>query len=190
VVSYLPAQKLVKDQRELSLFQQTVAEQDPGRKIQLINSWSAEYTASDFHSERLKLLAAACRDAQEIDTAVSAVTKLHQLEPDDLGVSLLILSTLQRIQTPSQEQLSLTRTAAKHLLSRSREWGLARSGLNHVVSGDTEVATDPEVQRLLDLLRVRRRQGLQKRIRKASEAEQEIRAVAEGALRWTDSRPR
>ena len=182
--SSLLAQKTIQDQREYELFTSAVAEQDADRKLQLVRTWSTEYPNSAFRDERLMLLVAACRDTQRIDEAAAAVTELYQRDPGNSSSSLLVATVLTKLANPTAQQVGMGREAAARLRASARQ--LSRPSAGSTDGQPEAFPSDPDLQRLIALLREWRREGAARQERQAQAREQQLIRLADATAEWAD----
>jgi hypothetical protein len=159
--------KKVKDQGEYDLYNNSIKalkEMDPVKGEQYLDEWLQKYPDTDYQDERLQLYG---QDGQLFDGAkntqksaeVSAKVvglgeKLLAKDPKDLTALTLIPANVQRIPSPTPDQLSAAQMAAQTLLANldslkpatatDAQWNQAKPQLQTLAKGTIEwVETKP-----------------------------------------------
>ncbi|MBI3474039.1 MAG: hypothetical protein HY013_22005 [Candidatus Solibacter usitatus] len=184
-----PAQKRIADQREYELFQRATSEASPLERIASLLEWEAAYPNTGFQRERILMFAAAYKDAGQLVNAFNRATQLLKLDPANVTAMWVIASAAPALPAPTSEQIKTTEDAANHLLSRARDISRAAVPTPVVPDAAPQRISDPETERLAELLREWRRARRIRDARGAAGMEQDLKAVAERALTWAKSPP-
>ncbi len=184
----LSAQRRMANRREYDLFRQASSDADALKRLAALREWEASYPSSDFRRERMLLFAKAYQESGQAADSFRAVVQILQLDPGDITALVLIARIGPTLETPSQDQVTAVEDAALYILKQAPE--LARAATTPpvpkqpVADATGPPASDPETERLLQMIREWRRN---RPIRTAADVESEFRAIAEPALAWARS---
>jgi hypothetical protein len=165
---------------EYNLATRIFADADPDHQIVLLREWVARYPKTDFERERLISFALAFQRAGKLSESFTCATELLNLDPNDPGALLLVVTLGPTLPSVSDHQIAMVTASAIKLLSIN----LVPSPLPANASSPEPTASsssfiDPETQRVLAFVR---------QLRKAREVrvhpEDVKRQVAEAALEW------
>jgi tetratricopeptide (TPR) repeat protein len=106
-------QKKVKDQGEYDLFNHVNTETDPAKKLQYLNEWVQKYPDSDYQEEQLRYYDQLNQPAKVLELGQKILTK----NPKDLTALTLISADVQKIPSPTPDQMMEAQTAAQSLLA-------------------------------------------------------------------------
>lgn len=112
-------EKKVKDQGEYDLFTAVTKEQDPGKKLALLNQWKEKYPDSDFKDDRLKLILTAYQQLGKPAEMYATAKELQALDPKEV-TALYWLTLLTESLPPTPDTLSTGEKAAQALLSAEK----------------------------------------------------------------------
>jgi tetratricopeptide (TPR) repeat protein len=105
-------QKKVKDQGEYDLYNNAVKETDPAKKLQYVNQWAEKYPETDFKEERLQLYDQLNQPAKVVELG----QKLLASDPKSLVALTLVAGNVQKLPSPTAEQIGSAQKAAQTLL--------------------------------------------------------------------------
>ena len=105
-------QKKVKDQGEYDLYNNAVKETDPAKKLQYVNQWAEKYPETDFKEERLQLYDQLNQPAKVVELG----QKLLASDPKSLVALTLVAGNVQKLPSPTPDQIGAAQKAAQTLL--------------------------------------------------------------------------
>lgn len=105
-------QKKVKDQGEYDLYNNAVKETDPAKKLQYVNQWAEKYPETDFKEERLQLYDQLNQPAKVMELG----QKLLASDPKSLVALTLVAGNVQKLPSPTPDQIGAAQKAAQTLL--------------------------------------------------------------------------
>ncbi|HZT33149.1 MAG TPA: hypothetical protein VFA33_24895 [Bryobacteraceae bacterium] len=108
-----PHQKRVKDQGEYDLYNSVLKETDPAKKLQYLNTWTEKYPDTDFKEERLQLYNQLNQPAKVVDLGSQLLAK----DPNNLTASYLVIVAIQKVPSPTADQVANAEKAARGLVS-------------------------------------------------------------------------
>jgi hypothetical protein len=186
----LPAssQRRWADAREYQLSQAVSVETDPVRQIELLKVWESGYPKSDFAWERGVWFAFAYKRAGRPADAFAHAVELFHLDAKNVSGSLMIAELVPLLSTASANQVKIVKQTADNLLVHATEIGRTVTAVQDAeqASAAPQGAIDPQTERVVALIREWR---VGKRLRTATDVENEIRRVAAGALDWAKGFP-
>ena len=106
-----------KDRAEYDLYNASVKEQDPNKRLALLNSWKEKYTKSDYAPERLQIYLTTCSALNQPDKVIATGNEVLQTDAKNLTALYLITLNVQRLPKPSPDDLASGEEAAKGLIS-------------------------------------------------------------------------
>jgi len=106
-----------KDRAEYDLYNAIVNEQDPSKRLALLNSWKEKYTKSDYAPERLQIDLTTCSALNQPDKVIATGNEVLQTDPKNLTALYLITLNVQRLPKPRPDDLASGEEAAKGLIS-------------------------------------------------------------------------
>ena len=134
-------QKKVKDQGEYDLYNAAVKETDPSKKLQYLNQWTEKYPDTDFQEERLQLYDQVNQPVKVIELG----EKLLASNPKSLVALTLVAGNVQKLPSPTPEQMASAQKAAQTLLDNldslkpagtpDAAWNQARPQLEGLAKG-------------------------------------------------------
>jgi tetratricopeptide (TPR) repeat protein len=137
-----PAQKNWKDRAEYDLYNGIVKEQDPNKRLTLLNSWKEKYPASDYAPERVQIYLTTYSGLNQPDKVIATGNEILQSDPKNLQALILMALNVQSLTKPSADDLNSGEKAANALVSNldtffaadkkpattnDAEWGKAKS---------------------------------------------------------------
>ena len=75
------AQKNWKDRAEYDLYNAIVKEQDPNKRLTLLNSWKEKYPASDYAPERVQIYLTTYSGLNQPDKVIATGNEILQADP-------------------------------------------------------------------------------------------------------------
>jgi tetratricopeptide (TPR) repeat protein len=114
--SQQPAQKW-KDRAEYDLYTAIAKEQDPAKRLQLLNSWKEKYPTSDLAPLRLDVFVQTYNALRQPDKVLAAGLEALQANPQDLTALYLMALNVQLLSKPSADDLAAGDKAANGILS-------------------------------------------------------------------------
>lgn len=105
-------QKKVKDQGEYDLYNNAVKETDPAKKLQYVNQWAEKYPETDFKEERLQLYDQLNQPAKVVELG----QRLLASDPKSLVALTLVAGNVQKLPSPTPDQIGAAQKAAQTLL--------------------------------------------------------------------------
>lgn len=112
-----PAKKNWKDRAEYDLYDSIIKEQDPNKRLALLNTWKEKYPTSDYSTERLQIYLTTYSSLHQADKVISTGNELLQKDPNNLTALVLVSSNVQALTKPTPEDLSSAEKAANALVS-------------------------------------------------------------------------
>jgi tetratricopeptide (TPR) repeat protein len=112
-----PAQKNWKDRAEYDLYNAIVKEQDPTKKLSLLNSWKEKYPTSDYADGRLQIYLQTYTALNQPDKVISTGNEVLAADPKNLTALYLIALNVQRLTKPTPDDLAAGEKAANGLIS-------------------------------------------------------------------------
>lgn len=106
-----------KDRAEYDLYQAITKEQDPGKRLALLNSWKEKYPTSAFVQLRNTAIVQAYAQARQPDKVMSSGAEALQANPQDFGTMYLMALNVQLLPKPTADDLALGEKAANGILS-------------------------------------------------------------------------
>ena len=110
-----PAQKNWKDRAEYDIYNAIIKEQDPAKRITLLNSWKEKYSASDYSPERLQIYVTTYAAMNQPEKVIATGSESLQNDPKNLTVLFLMAQNVLVLSKP--EDLAAGDKAANGLLS-------------------------------------------------------------------------
>ncbi len=111
-----PAQNW-KDRAEYDLYNAIVKEQDPAKRLPLLNSWKEKYPTSDFAALRQDVFVQTYAALRQPDKVIAAGNEALQANPKDLTALYLMALNVQLLSKPSADDLAAGEKAANGILS-------------------------------------------------------------------------
>jgi tetratricopeptide (TPR) repeat protein len=105
-----------KDEREYALVQQAVAERDAAKRLQTLETWTAEYADTGLVKLRAQLYLQAYREAGRTPQAIGAAEKLLAIEPGDFAARYTLAALAPVLGDVSADALTRAETSARALL--------------------------------------------------------------------------
>jgi len=112
-----PAQKNWKDRAEYDLYNAITKEQDPKKRLDLLNSWKEKYPTSDYAPERLQIYMTTYSALNQPDKVISTGNELLQTDPNNLTALILMASNAQNPNANKPEDLDAGQKAANALIA-------------------------------------------------------------------------
>jgi len=106
-----------KDRAEYDLFDAIQKEQDPKKKVGLLNQWKEKYPGSEFKKVRAGLLVQSYQAAGDIPNLVAASRELIDSDPKDVSTLAAVIALTMQMNNNSPELLDLTEKAANGLIA-------------------------------------------------------------------------
>jgi hypothetical protein len=106
-----------KDRAEYDLFESIRNEQDPKKKIALLNQWKEKYPGSEFKKVRAGLLVQSYQAAKDVPGLVAAARDLIDSDPKDVSTLAAVVALAMQMNDSSPELLDLTEKAANGLIA-------------------------------------------------------------------------
>ncbi len=106
-----------KDRAEYDLYQAITKEQDPVKRLALLNSWKEKYPTSAFVQLRNTAIVQASAQARQPDKVMSNGAEALQANPQDFTVMYLMALNVQLLPKPTADDLALGEKAANGILS-------------------------------------------------------------------------
>ena len=105
-------QKKVKDQAEYDLYDHVVKETDPAKKLQYLNQWVEKYPETDYQEEQLRFYDQLNQPAKVMELGQKILAK----DSKNLIALTSIASNIQKLASPSPDQLALGQRSAQTLI--------------------------------------------------------------------------
>jgi hypothetical protein len=112
-----PAQKNWKDRAEYDLYNAIVKEQDPGKRLALLNSWNEKYPTSDYADARLQIYVTTYAALNQPDKVIATGNEVLQSDPKNLTVLYMMAQNVLGITKPTPDDLASGEKAANGLIS-------------------------------------------------------------------------
>ncbi len=106
-----------KDRAEYDLAQATVKEQDPARRLALLNSWKEKYPTTDFSQMRNSVFIQTYDALHQPDKVMQAGKEALQANPRDFTALYLTALNVQLLRKPSRDDLAAGQKAATGILA-------------------------------------------------------------------------
>jgi len=106
-----------KDRAEYDLFDSIQKEQDPKKKIALLNQWKEKYPGSEFKKVRAGLLVQSYQQTGDVPNLVAASRELIDSDPKDVSTLAAVIALAMQMNNSSPELLDLTEKAANGLVA-------------------------------------------------------------------------
>ncbi|HEX8985147.1 MAG TPA: hypothetical protein VF767_06945 [Bryobacteraceae bacterium] len=113
-------QKKTKDQAEYDLYNNVLKENDPAKKIALLNTWKEKYPDSDFKFERLQYYVQAYAAQQNWQSVISTSKEILAIDPKEITSLYWITFLTPNLGTNSPDVLATGEKAAQGLLAAER----------------------------------------------------------------------
>jgi TolA-binding protein len=148
-------QKKVKDQGEYDLYNNVVKETDPAKKLQYLNQWVEKYPETDFQEEQLQFYNQLNQPAKVMELGDKILAK----DAKNLTALTLITANIQKVMSPSPQQLADAQKAAQTLLDNldslkpatvtDDAWKQARPGVQNLAKATIQwIVTKPATDAL------------------------------------------
>src|SRR5260370_30524020 len=112
-----PGQKNWKDRAEYDLYNAIAKEQDPAKRIALLNSWKEKYPTSDYALQRQDIYCQTYAAMNQPAKVIEAGKEALQIDPKDLTVLFLMAQNVLGLTKPTPDDLAAGEKAANGLLS-------------------------------------------------------------------------
>ncbi len=106
-----------KDRAEFDLYTAITKEQDPVKRLALLNSWKEKYPTSDFVQLRNTAIVQAYAQARQPDKVISSGNEALQANPQDFTAMYLMALNVQLLPKPTADDLASGEKAANGILS-------------------------------------------------------------------------
>ena len=110
-------QKNWKDRAEYDLYNAIAKEQDPSKRVALLNSWKEKYPTSDYALQRQDIYCQTYAAMNQPAKVIEAGKEALQIDPKDLTVLFLMAQNVLGLTKPTPEDLDAGEKAANGLLS-------------------------------------------------------------------------
>jgi tetratricopeptide (TPR) repeat protein len=114
--SQQPAQNW-KDRAEYDLYNAIAKEQDPSKRLPLLNSWKEKYPTSDFAQLRQGLFLQTYAALRQPEKVITAGNEALQANPNDFTALYLMALNVQLLPKPSADDLAAGEKAANGILA-------------------------------------------------------------------------
>ena len=111
-----PAQNW-KDRAEYDLFTAITTEQDPNKRLSLLNSWKEKYPGSDYAPQRAQIYVTTYAALNQPEKVIAAGNEALQSDPKNLTVLFMMSQNVLALTKPTPDNLSSGEKAANGLLS-------------------------------------------------------------------------
>jgi len=98
-----------KDRAEYDLYNASVKEQDPNKRLALLNSWKEKYQISDYAPERLQIYLTTCSALNQPDKVIATDNEVLQTDAKNLTALYLITLNVQRLPKAESRRPRLRR---------------------------------------------------------------------------------
>lgn len=106
-----------KDREEYDLYQAVAKEQDPARRLVLLNSWKEKYPTTDFNQMRNSVFIQTYDALHQPDKVMQAGKEALQTNPRDFTALYLMALNVQLLRKPSHDDLAAGQKAAGGILA-------------------------------------------------------------------------
>lgn len=106
-----------KDRAEYDLYQAITKEQDPNKRLALLNSWKEKYPTSALVQLRNSAIVQAYAQARQPDKVMTSGAEALQANPGDFATMYLMALNVQLLPKPSADDLASGDKAANGILS-------------------------------------------------------------------------
>ena len=112
-----PGGKNWKDPAEYDLYVAITKEQDPNKRLGILNTWKEKYPASDYKAERLQIYLTTYAALNQPEKVLEQGNEALSTDPNNLTVLYLVTANTMRLPKPTPDQLSTGEKAANGLIS-------------------------------------------------------------------------
>jgi hypothetical protein len=138
------AQPNWKDRAEFDLYDQITKEQQPAKRLDLLNQWKEKYPASEFGNVRMQVFAQTYQQAGKCGEAITSANELLAKDANNLTALNVVLTCIFTTPNPTPDQLASADKAASQVLSNldtlfaadkkpqgvsDADWNTAKSGI-------------------------------------------------------------
>jgi len=106
-----------KDRAEYDLFDAIQKEQDPKKKVALLNQWKEKYPGTEFKKVRAGLLVQSYQTMADVPNLVVASRELIDTDPKDVSTLAAVVALAMQMNNSSPELLDLTEKSANGLIA-------------------------------------------------------------------------